>query len=210
MKNINRREAINLVCLSGLPLIDPKSAAASMPIPATIPLKEYIEKFSPLIFSGFFEGMRYISKKLGTDLYDKAARIPPSELRFIEKQETGGAGFMEINRVKLLFARPEKLVRFALNECALKVIYINYGVNFNGSSENDVYYRNLLKTECIFFLTEPGRYGENSESFPAPLFSIANVANWSDAKPLPLSDLKMVSTIAENSGYRKVSSSCKN
>lgn len=209
MNNINRRSAVSFSLLHGLPLIFSPCAGASTPIPPPTPLREYIERSSPLIFSGVFEGMKYISKKLGANLYDKNADIPSAELKFIAEKEAGGGGFMDISKARLLFARPEEFNRANLRGCFFESIYVPYTLNFESTAESDVYFRSILKKESIFFLSGPGRYGVNSASFPDPIFSILNIANWSDGKPLPLSDLGRVSDLARNSGYLEISKDCK-
>jgi hypothetical protein len=203
VESFNRRKIMNAALGGAVAALWNGTAQASLPLPPPTPLDEYIEKYGYLIFTGHFNRVVATTLELTKKLLDPNAYIAPDELRIYDaaKVEEHGTVFFEIIDVDLKLINKNKVRLENIKSCKMKKIYC-YGFDISGGDDRDIYYRNLLGSDVILFLSPGGHYGRNTMKFPEPFFvPVFAAGNWRDGLPLHISELERVIGIAKKAGY---------
>lgn len=203
VEHFNRRQIMNAALGSAAATLWNGTAQASLPLPPPTPLDEYIEKYGYLIFTGHFNRVVAITRELGQKLLDPNASIAPDELRIYDASEIKKYGgiFFEMTDVDLKLINKNKVKLEDVKSCRMRKIYC-YGFDISREDDRDIYYKNLLGSDVILFLSPGGHYGRNATKFPEPFFVRALAAgNWRDGLPLHISELEQVTGIAKKAGY---------
>ena len=175
---------------------------AGPPVPAPLPMAEFLNAKRPLILAGRLERVVYISKDLAERLARRDSLINTDELRFVDFAGSAGLNgqFMEISRARILLTR-DVMPRRNIDACIYKFIYIPVTIDFSIKDEIVAHYRRLIGQDVIGFVDGRIIYGHGNVRFPEPIFTKSFGENWEDGKVLPLTDWGKVESAAREVDY---------
>lgn len=198
-KTIDRRR--QLLALAGF------GALVAMPISSALayfpskknpsPLDDLITRLTLVIYTGRLSRQVWIKEELAKKLYTQGAVIDPAELRLQGLSEIdvnhANTGFFEIEDAKPILKNPD----------AISLPLYRGRVYCSGYRSRD----GILEVEKfvgqeLIFLFDGFRTGSVlGPSFPKPMYACASDGHWRDILPIPISQLKTVTSIAKRAGF---------
>ncbi|WP_146187899.1 hypothetical protein [Acidovorax sp. CF316] len=168
-----------------------------------MPLDYFLASKKPLIYTGKFTRIVYADGKTG-ELVNFTDRDLSGELSFVEKPENKSVAdqFMEIIDAKIYMMAPDYTNSLKyFNQCEFKKLYISSKIDLINRIDRDLYYKSLVGSDVVVFLSYRVTYQRGTEKFSTPIFIPSFGYNWNDGKPLPAEYLTIVQDSAQKAGF---------